>query len=90
MPWRAAGSDTEGFLQFLRTVIDTTTSQNMEVYDGELCVIRGREHLRVNSTGVVVDIPIIWETRWRDGKCPYLREFYETKKLDDAFLGRSD
>jgi ketosteroid isomerase-like protein len=89
MPWYDTGKGADGFLRFLGKTMETTTSESMDVLwhleDGELCVIRGREKLRVNSTGILVDIQIIWETRWRDGKCIYLREFYETKKLDDAF-----
>ena len=52
---------------------------------GEVVVAIGREAYRIKATGKRAETPFVHETRWKDGRLVFWREFYDTAAMRDAY-----
>ena len=87
-----AGSRSGGdaFMAYMKTSYETCEFDFMTWHaafeDGDHVVALGRERFRILATDKWAETPFAHESRWRDGKLVFFREYYDTAGLRDAYV----
>ena len=83
-------SGADAFLEYMKTSYETCEFEFMKWHaafeEDDHVVALGRERFRILATNKVAETPFANESRWRDGKLVFFREYYDTAGLRDAYI----
>lgn len=78
------------FMDYLMTSAEPTAEyefldSHTILESGNTVVALGRERYRIKATGKTAETPFVHESRWRNGKLHFWREYYDTAAMRDAY-----